>query len=67
MLNELYIESNDSEGRMIIKKMSSFASDSFGIDVASVTSNSAIKFKRKSDLTKPLSGTKSRISIKGEN
>ena len=48
----MYIESNDSDGRMIIKKMSSFASDSFGIDVNSVASMSGLKFKRKSDLTK---------------
>lgn len=61
-MNELSIEGIDDEGRVTLKSMLGAIGDrnSDGVN------GSGLKFKRKSELTKPLSN-KSRISIKGAN
>jgi len=60
-LNDISIEGVDAQGRVTLKSLMSSGRES-----SSSSNGGGLKWKRKSELSKPLSD-KSRISIKGNN
>lgn len=63
-MNDLSIEGIDEEGRATLKSINLNGRESVE---SSRSSGGGLKWKRKSELSKPISDDKYRISIKGPN